>query len=290
MELGMRADHHFLAGDFEVNVCADDDAAEGEIATHIPKHVAANLSVTSSIARDWKSIEGHLDHAIHERVNAAVQQVRQSSTITDLLNSNPHWGPVLQVLLEDDRTGREAIAQLDQFGIPQSLISSKGNFAVDAYPGQDDMSQHRDIARGILDSLREATGSERQKILDQMQKWAQWITRTRPAEVAHIQQMKDVYRSVMIPTGVLRDTASSLPGIRERAVEQVRWNGGFLAEPSEADLQEMIEKGCAQVLFDKEGKNVIGYYGVLTDTDAVKKHLEENYGWEDKPYVTKSYS
>lgn len=268
-----QASFQFLEGDFTVPVDGGDES-------HIPKSVAIELTVASRIARDWDQVSADLEGGISVTLESVIKQVRGASSLNELLATRGEWGPVLQVLMNDQRSGGQAIHQLQQYGVPESLQQSGGTFFVDSYPGQDPISVHRDIAAGIVDTLREATSSERAKIIEQMRGWQQWITRTRPAEAARIPQMVDVYRSVMIPATTLRETVSDFPGIKDRAIEKVRWNGGFLAEPSEADLRLMIEHGCAQVLLDQQGKDLIGYYGVLTDPAAVRDHLK-SYGWDE---------
>lgn len=201
----------------------------------------------------------------------------------DLVSTNSDWAGLepLQVYSEHQNTILDVV-------LKRELTQSAGRFPVEAMSDASEKSQIGAIVSRALDRLKQVCGKDSTELREQMRNWEQWVDHIGQATLLDVQIMGDIYRKILIPSETLLKLTNKIPAIRQKAKEWIQQHGGFLHEPSEAELGCMIKQGKTFLIYEKihDTGSAFGYYSVVSKPEHVRDLLAEMCGYEKgKLYV-----
>lgn len=254
-----------------------ENGSETEIIEDVSALTGVTLGTTVELAVRWDKLKSDSDAAMKEIMVRQAGEVKDASELHELA-ADPPLHASFQALAVDQTLNRGNAEHIER-GINGNLVDSKSDFTVDVR--QDLYDQCAVLARGILDRMTELLSAERSQVLRDMEQWREWAPYMEAMRQDQSGAIEQVYNDVLIDAKDLRGLVSPNVSRKEAALQQIEQNGGFLHGFDLSSIEDMIHHGVTAVVRDPENpEDILGYYGVITDEDVVRRYLQEWCGFD----------
>lgn len=241
----------------------------------IPAAVAIGAISAAEVALHWKKLDPSEREALRKKTTLTlIETVKKNRhNIKGLLQEQRWQRSIVQLVHDAINNNSKGLVTLQQ-GLPPDILASTGSFMVEVQ--QDPVEQIAAIVRGILSRLHQLRGEDRAAIRAQIAGWQYWKNNIIKVEdPKKIPMMKAIYDNVRIPYEIFRDVVSDSPEIKAIALKYIKERGGFIHEAEEESFEEMLNHGVVKMTTDGSA-----YYGIVSDSTTVERHLAEMCGFE----------